>query len=384
MNNFYNENEKNDILYVLQTNDYPMTVRTIAEKAGYTPNKTFAILRGLVNEFKVEKRPGEGTKDAPTYILNYSYQFEQPVDQTKRNTIDDRTQLRSNKVGENEKKDILYVLQTNDYPMTAKTIAEKAGYTIARTVAILRQLDGIEKRPGEGIKDAPTYFLSDSYQFEQPLSQNKRFMDNPNTIINNFSKVNNENSFGNNLKAFGVGINGGYITLDQDLVVSITYGDYCYYDSQTEQFIYIIPEKRPITYKEGYFDYDSNGFDDDEVKYYGKYKISTTADLYSMADIDIDYFLREALRGVISDYGNNDMFVGADYKVVRNDSIIKSGYIYTRFNFGIGYEIRPYVMYIFTNKHWYSVEGNFTSHDYIKNEGLVEQFLNSLNIQDDK
>jgi len=52
------------------------------------------------------------------------------------------------------------------------------------------------------------------------------------------------------IKAFGVGKNGGYKILDQDLVVSIAYGDYCYLDPQTEQFIYIIPEKRPTTYKE--------------------------------------------------------------------------------------------------------------------------------------
>jgi predicted Rossmann fold nucleotide-binding protein DprA/Smf involved in DNA uptake len=42
-------------------------------------------------------------------------------------------------------------------PKTAKEIAEGVGYTTNKVAALLRQMDGIEKIPGEKSKDAPKY-----------------------------------------------------------------------------------------------------------------------------------------------------------------------------------------------------------------------------------
>ncbi len=42
-------------------------------------------------------------------------------------------------------------------PKTAKEIAEGVGITTNKAAALLRQMDGVEKIPGEKSKDAPKY-----------------------------------------------------------------------------------------------------------------------------------------------------------------------------------------------------------------------------------
>ena len=44
-----------------------------------------------------------------------------------------------------------------DEPKTARQIADEVGYTVNKVAALLRQMDGIEKIPGEKAKDAPRY-----------------------------------------------------------------------------------------------------------------------------------------------------------------------------------------------------------------------------------
>lgn len=44
-----------------------------------------------------------------------------------------------------------------DEPKTAREIAEEVGLTTNKVAALLRQIEGIEKIPGEKSKDAPKY-----------------------------------------------------------------------------------------------------------------------------------------------------------------------------------------------------------------------------------
>lgn len=56
---------------------------------------------------------------------------------------------------EGVKTQILEVL--GDEPKTAREIAEAIGETTNKVAALLRQIDGVEKIPGEKSKDAPKY-----------------------------------------------------------------------------------------------------------------------------------------------------------------------------------------------------------------------------------
>jgi len=186
------------------------------------------------------------------------------------------------------------------------------------------------------------------------------------------------------MQVYGVGKNGGFFGINNDLNVSVEYGDFCYSEPGTGKFVYLIPEKRPKGYKEGAFEFDEDDFDFDEAKYYGKFKISITAELKPNSKINIEKVLKEAMNGATKQYRGNNMFDGADYKVVRNDTSIKAGYFYVSFNPGMGFWFRPYNMQIFTKRCWYSVEGNFTSNDIKKNGKIIENFLKSLKfIEDD-
>lgn len=184
------------------------------------------------------------------------------------------------------------------------------------------------------------------------------------------------------MQVYGVGKNGGFLNVNKDLNVIIRYGDYCYIDSSANQFVYIIPEKRPENYKDGYFEFDEESeIDFDEAPYYGKYKISIAAELKSNKNIDLEDVLSKGMDAVVNQYGGSPLFEGADYKAVRDDSSIKAGYFYAQLNMGLGI-LRPTIMYIFTNKTWYTVECNFTTIDPEKNDKMVEQFLNDLEIKE--
>lgn len=186
------------------------------------------------------------------------------------------------------------------------------------------------------------------------------------------------------MQVYGVGKNGGFFGINNDLNVAVEYGHFCYSEPGTGKFVYLIPEKRPKGYKEGVFEFDEDEYDFDEAKYYGKFKISITAELKPNSKINIENVLKEAMNGATKQYRGNNMFDGADYKVVRNDTSIKAGYFYVSFNPGMGFWIRPYNMQIFTKRCWYSVEGNFTSNDIKKNGKIIEHFLKSLKfIEDD-
>ena len=44
-----------------------------------------------------------------------------------------------------------------DEPKTARQIADEVGYTVNKVAALLKQIEGVEKIPGEKTKDAPRY-----------------------------------------------------------------------------------------------------------------------------------------------------------------------------------------------------------------------------------
>lgn len=44
-----------------------------------------------------------------------------------------------------------------DEPKTARQIADEVGYTVNKVAALLKQIKGVEKIPGEKAKDAPRY-----------------------------------------------------------------------------------------------------------------------------------------------------------------------------------------------------------------------------------
>lgn len=58
---------KNEMLAVI-ADGHARTARTVAEETGISTAKASALLRQLVDDGKVEKIPGEKTKDAPTYV----------------------------------------------------------------------------------------------------------------------------------------------------------------------------------------------------------------------------------------------------------------------------------------------------------------------------
>ena len=45
----------------------------------------------------------------------------------------------------------------SDEPKTARQIADEVGYTVNKVAALLKQIEGVEKIPGEKAKDAPRY-----------------------------------------------------------------------------------------------------------------------------------------------------------------------------------------------------------------------------------
>ena len=45
----------------------------------------------------------------------------------------------------------------SDEPKTARQIADEVGYTVNKVAALLKQIEGVEKIPGEKTKDAPRY-----------------------------------------------------------------------------------------------------------------------------------------------------------------------------------------------------------------------------------
>lgn len=66
---------------------------------------------------------------------------------------------------ENEavKNDILAVLEDGE-ARTAREIAEAIGVTTNKAAALLRQIEGVEKIPGEKTKDAPKYRKAQSFK----------------------------------------------------------------------------------------------------------------------------------------------------------------------------------------------------------------------------
>ena len=56
---------------------------------------------------------------------------------------------------ENIKAEIAEFMGENTY--TAREIADGTGYTTNKVASLLRQMDGVEKIPGEKSKDAPKY-----------------------------------------------------------------------------------------------------------------------------------------------------------------------------------------------------------------------------------
>lgn len=186
------------------------------------------------------------------------------------------------------------------------------------------------------------------------------------------------------MQVYGVGKNGGFFGLNNDLNVSVKYGDFCYIEPGTGKFVYQIPVSRPRGYKEGVFEFDETDHDFDEAPYYGKFKISVEGELKPNSDVDIEKALKAAMKSATQQYKGNSIFDGSDYKVVRNDANIKAGYFYLKFSPGMGFWIRPYVMYIFSKRYFYSIEGTFTEESIQKTDKVIGQFFKALKyIEDD-
>lgn len=62
-----NEGYKADILEVV-ADGHARTAKEIGLEVGISTNKASALLRALIEDGKVEKIPGEKSKDAPTYV----------------------------------------------------------------------------------------------------------------------------------------------------------------------------------------------------------------------------------------------------------------------------------------------------------------------------
>ena len=70
------------------------------------------------------------------------------------------------------------------------------------------------------------------------------------------------------MQVYGVGKDGGYITVNNEVVVHIEYGNYFYPDQNTGEFVYVRPQAPQPGYKEGAFYEDESIGPDGKLKIY--------------------------------------------------------------------------------------------------------------------
>ncbi len=169
------------------------------------------------------------------------------------------------------------------------------------------------------------------------------------------------------MQVYGVGKEGGYITVNNEVVVHIEYGNYFYLDQNTGEFVYVRPQAPQPGYKEGAF-YEDEGIGPD-----GKLKLKKEAEVESVKDVELEKVLKAAL----SSDGLGD---SGDYKIIKNEPTYKSGYFYRKISI-LGLEIRGYFALIFTRcNSMYSLEASFATPNHSANEKYIEKFLNEINI----
>lgn len=259
-------------------------------------------------------------------------------------------------------------------PATAREIANDVGVSSPKAEVLLMHLckeNKVKKIMIDGENDKPLYVISESNKEngQSEYATNKNSDEEYNVFESHYSR--NYMKGSEKMIVYGVGRDGGYITVNNDIIVRIEYGNY-YYAENTDKFrfIYIRPEKRPFEYKEGPFEIEDISAD-------GKLKLTFVGPLKSYAEVDIETALKDSVRKI----GGVDK--GTNYKIVKNDSQAKMGYYYKTINF-MGMEVRSYNILVFTKyNNLYTVEASFATPNHLENERYIENFLKSLNIIDE-